>query len=130
MWGIAEEQLIVPYMGVGGVKYKVWFADELVYAPMVSGWGLCCYHDIVDCLQGVFHPATFCLQDDQQLMTGQPTQTALLEDIFDETNWTSEQVSLTLHWRSTACASDCLAHVRTLCLHTSVLLSWVHCTTC
>ena len=41
-------------------------------------------------------------------MAGQTTQNALLEDIFDETHWTSEQVSLevqVLYWVRVLAAS-------------------------
>ena len=93
---------------MGGVKYNVWFADELVYAPMVSRRRLCCCCLRV-CVQGVFYPDTFSLHhNEQQLMAGQTTQNALLEDIFDETHWTSEQVSLevqVLYWVRVLAAS-------------------------
>ena len=36
VWGVAEEEVIIPYLGQGGMKFNVNFADELVYAPMVS----------------------------------------------------------------------------------------------
>ena len=32
---MAEEEVIVPHAGKGGVKFSIHFADELVYAPMV-----------------------------------------------------------------------------------------------
>ena len=36
IWGVAEEEIIVPYRGQGGSKFRIHFADELVYAPMVG----------------------------------------------------------------------------------------------
>ena len=36
VWGVAEEEVIIPYLGQGGMKFNVHFADELVYAPMVN----------------------------------------------------------------------------------------------
>ena len=50
---------------MGGVKYNVWFADELVYAPMVSRRRLCCCCLRV-CVQGVFYPDTFSLHHNEQ----------------------------------------------------------------
>ena len=35
IWGVAEEEVIIPYKGAGGLKFRIHVADELVYTPMV-----------------------------------------------------------------------------------------------
>lgn len=42
--------------------------------------------------QSVFYPSCFCLPDNKSLMHGQQTQPEMSEDIYDESNWTNEQV--------------------------------------
>lgn len=76
VWGVAEEEVIVPHAGKGGVKFSIHFADELVYAPM-----------------SVYEPEVF-INKDNELMRGQENQLVLPEDIYDEVNWGSEQNTL------------------------------------
>ena len=38
VWGVADEMIAVPYVGAKGMKYRLRFADELVYAPMVGNF--------------------------------------------------------------------------------------------
>ena len=47
IWGVAEEEVIIPYKGVGGCKFRIHFADELVYTPMVSIHCTTAQNDIV-----------------------------------------------------------------------------------
>ena len=104
VWGVADERMIVPHVGEKGMKYGLRFADELVYAPMVSNFLVyvtCCMstsgtlneHHFLCMLKGIFYPSTFCLPDDQVLMEGQPQPIVLQEDVFDEVHWAAEQVS-------------------------------------
>ena len=42
----------------------------------------------------MYYPSCFCLPDDKALMHGQTVQPVMMEDVYDESHWTSEQVTI------------------------------------
>ena len=61
VWGVADETIIVSHVGAKGMKYRLRFADELVYAPMVGNF--LNYIARCLCVSVVFMPVLFFVRE-------------------------------------------------------------------